>query len=240
MFIILNGVDGSGKDTQYQKLLGEYPGAVQLREPGGTPIAEVIRDVILNPDYTTQDRLALIAPLISNPRSVTDCKAYLQQAYDEMHQHGISALAEVYLYAASRVQTNQTLVIPAKNEGKAVLGRRSVACSMSYQGHARQTLGIDMDFVWQTNANAIHGAFPDLEIFLDLPPEVAFERLRGRTEKQDRLDNESSDFHTRTRDGYLHYYQDFCPYPYVILPAIGSVDEVFEKIKATISNFKRQ
>ena len=234
MFIILNGVDGSGKDTQFQNLLSLYPNAIQLREPGGTPIGEIIRDVILETSYTVKERLNLIYPLIEDPETVNDCKECLLSAIAELSRHGITALAEVYLYAASRAQTNQTLVIPAKKNHDMILGRRSVACSMSYQGFARQSPDIDMNFVWEVNQPAVIGALPDLEIFLDLPPEIAVERLRGRTEKQDRLDAESDDFHARTREGYLMFYKHYCPYPYVILPSTGSVDEVFTKIKSAI------
>lgn len=53
VFITLEGVDGSGKSTQV-KLLLDYLGQqgvefVFTREPGGTPLAEKIRDLLLNP-----------------------------------------------------------------------------------------------------------------------------------------------------------------------------------------------
>jgi dTMP kinase len=240
MFIILNGVDGSGKDTQFEKLLPLFESPVLLREPGGTPTAEVIRDVLLSKEYTILERLSLIQPFIYNNQATGDTKEYLQHAFSELKRNGLTAKAEVYLYAASRAQTNQTLVIPAMKEGKTVLGRRSIACSMSYQGFARQEEGIDMDFVWEANRDAIKGALPTLEIFLDLSPEVAAARLRGRTEKQDRLDAEGDDFHARTREGYMRFYRDYCPYPHVILDANGSVDDVHSKILATIEAFKEK
>ncbi|MGF7185218.1 dTMP kinase [Desulfitispora alkaliphila] len=54
MFITLEGVDGSGKSTQARKL-EEFLTAkglevVLTREPGGTDIAEQIREILLNPD----------------------------------------------------------------------------------------------------------------------------------------------------------------------------------------------
>jgi dTMP kinase len=236
MFIILNGVDGCGKDTQFEKIVLAYPDSIQLREPGGTPYAEIIRDVILNPNYEKQERLNLIQPLILKRDCVVQCRLLIEQAYNEIKRHDMTALAEVYLYAASRAQTNKTLVIPAKEQNKMILGRRSVACSMSYQGYARNT-EVDMDFVWKVNENAVEGAYPDIEIFLDLPPEVAHQRLRGRTEKQDRLDLESAEFHARTRDGYLKYFSEYCPYPYEIIDASGSIEEVATKITETIKKY---
>lgn len=56
VFISFEGVDGSGKSTQLRLVL-EYlreRGIDYLftREPGGTPLAERIRDVLLDPAYT--------------------------------------------------------------------------------------------------------------------------------------------------------------------------------------------
>lgn len=53
LFLSFEGVDGSGKSTQLQLLL-EYLTArgidfIFTREPGGTPLAEKIRDLLLDP-----------------------------------------------------------------------------------------------------------------------------------------------------------------------------------------------
>lgn len=54
-FISLEGVEGAGKSTQMKRirrwLEAQGHEVVETREPGGTPIAEMIRDVVLHGDH---------------------------------------------------------------------------------------------------------------------------------------------------------------------------------------------
>ncbi len=59
LFISFEGIEGSGKSTQ-MTLLSKYLSSkgyevTMTREPGGTPIGEAIRVVLLNPDFTEMD-----------------------------------------------------------------------------------------------------------------------------------------------------------------------------------------
>lgn len=55
-FITFEGTDGGGKTTQIQRLTADLSEAgydiCLTREPGGTPISEQIRDMLLNPDHS--------------------------------------------------------------------------------------------------------------------------------------------------------------------------------------------
>lgn len=235
-FVILNGGEAVGKGTQKAKLLDLHPNAVQVREPGGTPEAEKIRFVILDKDASITERLTILANLITSGDISPLCKDYLEKAKDQIIEHGLDGVAEMYLYAASRAESNQKVVRKAKEEGKIILGDRSVACSMAYQGFAR---GIGMKPVWEVNKPTLEGAYPDLEIFLNLPLEESQKRLSLRTEKQDRLDLENNVFHECVRAGYLEYYKHHCPYPFEIIDASGTIEEVHEKIKKVIETYQK-
>jgi dTMP kinase len=61
VFVTLEGIDGSGKSTQ-AKLLAEAlgEGALLLREPGGTPAAERIREILADPAVELEPRAELL------------------------------------------------------------------------------------------------------------------------------------------------------------------------------------
>ena len=66
MFITFEGVDWSGKSTQAERLVdwlrGEGRTVLATREPGGTPVAEAVRDVVLHGhDMTPWAEAALYA-----------------------------------------------------------------------------------------------------------------------------------------------------------------------------------
>ena len=77
-FITFEGLDGCGKSTQMNRLAevlrGDGIDVVTARQPGGTPIAEQIRSILLNSRTTglaPLTELALMARARSGGRSVT-------------------------------------------------------------------------------------------------------------------------------------------------------------------------
>ncbi|WP_335872075.1 dTMP kinase [Bacillus sp. 2205SS5-2] len=59
LFVTIEGPEGAGKSTILEKieesLLNEGHQVIKTREPGGIPISEKIREIILNPQHTEMD-----------------------------------------------------------------------------------------------------------------------------------------------------------------------------------------
>ena len=55
MFVTFEGIDGSGKTTQAARLADAFRArgadVVETREPGGTPLGEAVRDLVLHGDH---------------------------------------------------------------------------------------------------------------------------------------------------------------------------------------------
>ena len=139
----------------------------------------------------------------------------------------VDARTEALLYAADRAYHVATVIGPALERGAVVLGDRYIDSSLAYQGAAR-SLGVDE--IASLSAWATRGLYPSLTFLLDLPPEVG---ARRRTDAPDRMERESMDFHERVRHEYLRL-ADAEPERFVVIDAVGTVDEVFSEIRGVL------
>jgi dTMP kinase len=109
----------------------------------------------------------------------------------------ISPQAELFLFAASRVQLVSELIRPALEQGKAVICDRFTYSTVVYQGCGR---GLDLTTVELVNNMATQDLKPDLIILLDISPEQGLTRKRSL---RDRFELEDLAFHHRVREGYV-------------------------------------
>lgn len=109
---------------------------------------------------------------------------------------------EAYLYAASRAQNVRALVRPALTAGRAVVCDRFVDSSVAYQGGGRR---LGPERVAALNAIAVGGTWPDVTVYLRMPPERALSRRLSASEP-DRLEREQESFFDRTYAAYEALY----------------------------------
>ncbi len=191
MLITFEGIDGSGKSTQAKRLY-EYLKAkgykVSLyRDPGSTPLAEKIRELLLSfeMDPTT----------------------------------------ELLLFESARSSLVWERIFPDLKEGKIVILDRFIDSTTAYQGYGRE---INLGTVSILNHIAIRGRKPDITFLLNVPLEVALERIEGKkTRFEDR------DYLRKVRDAYILMANQERE-RIVLLDGNRDMEEVFEDVLSVL------
>ncbi len=117
---------------------------------------------------------------------------------------------EMLLYMASRAQMMVEKILPALQEGKAVISDRFVSSTLAYQLAGD---GLTADEIRAVAEVAIKGRWPDLTLIFDLPVEASLQRVRPKftlfpDDPQagldlDRIEQRSLDYHEFVRKNYL-------------------------------------
>ncbi|MHB1584371.1 MAG: dTMP kinase [Acidimicrobiales bacterium] len=106
--------------------------------------------------------------------------------------------AEVLLMAADRAQHVDEVVLPALESGRWVVTDRFSGSTLAYQGWGR---GLPAEPLRRVVSWAAAGLEPDLTVLVDVPLEVARQRLGAVA--RDRLEGLDADFHDRVRHGFV-------------------------------------
>lgn len=146
------------------------------------------------------------------------------------HRGEIAPRAEALLYAADRAHHVATIVRPALERGDVVIQDRYVDSSVAYQGAGRV---LDPREVRSLSSWATEGLMPDLTLLLDLPPEVARERLDVARTRYDRLEAEAAAFHDRVRAAYLEIAESE-PARIVVVDATRPVIEIAAEVRKLV------
>ncbi|MFW6732448.1 MAG: dTMP kinase [Synechococcus sp.] len=173
-FLVLEGIDGCGKTTQLQALADWLPGSGLM-----PPTARLV--CTREPGGTPLGR-ALRSLLLMPPEGAAPVSR-----------------TELLLYAADRAQHVETLVRPALAAGHWVLSDRFSGSTAAYQGSGR---GLDPGLIATLERIATDGLRPDLCIWLDLPPALAWSRRQAEGSPEDRIEAEGLAFLERVRQGF--------------------------------------
>ena len=109
----------------------------------------------------------------------------------------MAARAELLLYSACRAQLVDEVIGPALVAGKPVISDRYAASTIAYQGAGR---GLDRELINYLNGFVVRDCIPDITIYLDVPLEVANERINN--ENADRLELAGAGFRERVAAAY--------------------------------------
>ena len=171
-FIVIEGIDGSGKTTQINELskwlnetdlIPENNQLVITREPGGTHIGQSIRSLLLD------------TSIEKSPDSIT----------------------ELLLYAADRAQHVNEIIRPALKKGDWVISDRFCGSTLAYQGYGRK---LDIKLIKDLETISTQGLIPDITFLLDISVEESIRRRISR--QDDRIEKEGRDFLSNVSLGF--------------------------------------
>lgn len=159
----------------------------------------------------------------------TDISEQIRSVILDGKNVAMSDECEALLYAAARAQLIRQEIEPRLKNGELVFCDRYVDSSLAYQGKAR---GLGYDFVKRINSFAFENFMPDLTLFLNLSPEMAFAR-KGGADSADRLEVSGMAFHEKVYQGYLEIAKEN-PERFAVIDASGSKAETHAKIVAAL------
>lgn len=182
LFISFEGIDGAGKSTHIDALVAAFKAefgvdkVVQTREPGGTPLAEKLRQLILNDamDALTESFLVFAAR-----------RDHLNQVIEPALARGDIVLCDRFTDATFAYQGG---------------GRGFDLKILSYLEQTTQQIRrLEPDFALKNELSMIRQ--PNLTIWFDLPPEIAAERLAG-ARVPDKFEAQPVEFFRQVAAGY--------------------------------------
>lgn len=202
-FIAFEGGEGSGKSTQARLLADALAGrgiATELtREPGGTPGAEAIRSLLLEPPGEEW-----------------------------------GAPAEALLFAAARADHVARLIKPALDAGRWVVCDRFVDSSRAYQGGAG---GVGDEAVLALHAIGSDDLRPDLTILIDIPPQIAAQRLLARDAgRSDAIGGRDARYHAKVAEAFRAF-AGAEPNAFAVVAGDASPEQVHARVLDALSPF---
>lgn len=197
-------MDGCGKTTQLRAF------AQHLRD-SGRPVVEAVE-----PGGTAIGRE--IRRVLLDPAST-----------------GMDPRTELLLYFASRAQNVAEVIRPALAAGKIVVCDRFTDSTLVYQGAGR---GIDSAIILDLDRIACNGLKPDLTVLIDIDLETSLHRARRRNDRtsssESRIDDESTAFHERVRQGYQALAAAE-PERFIRIPGNAGIGEVGQRIREALN-----
>ncbi len=173
IFITFEGIEGSGKSYQAQRLYKNLRKKnilpILTREPGGTKSAEIIREVILK-DYF---------------------HANSKEKFDKY--------TDTLLYLAARNEHLENKIRPAIKKKKIIICDRFIDSTLAYQVYGKN---VSKKFIDTLHKHILNGLKPDFTFILTVNIKKAMLRLKKRKNKN-RYDKFTSNFYSKVQKAFI-------------------------------------
>jgi len=157
MFIVFEGIDGSGKTT----------------------LSCLLHKELIKRNIST----------------VWTCEPFLNGIRELLKSGGLDPWGESFLFLADRREHVLKFIKPNLKLGNWVISDRYYLSTLAYQGYGR---GLPIEKLKRLNKMVIENIEPDLWVYVDVPVEVALERLKKRS--RDHFEEE--EFLKRVKEGF--------------------------------------
>ena len=186
LFISFEGIDGAGKSTHIDALVAAFKtqygdskvakNVIHTREPGGTPLSEKLRQLILNDamDALTESFLVFAAR-----------RDHLNLVIEPALARGDVVLSDRF--------TDATFAYQGGGRGF------DLKTLSTLEQWTQQIRWLDANFTGKNDEETIRQ--PDLTIWFDLPPEIAAQRLAG-ARVPDKFEAQPVEFFRQVAAGY--------------------------------------
>ncbi len=138
----------------------------------------------------------------------------------------LHAMAETFVFLASRAQLLEEKILPHLALGGVVLLDRYVDSTLVYQALAR---GESIEKIWTLHQFAPLNILPHRTFYLDISLEVSLERQLKRGQNKDYFESQSNDFQAKLLKGYRTL-AGLYPERIKTISGAQSVEDVFRDI----------
>lgn len=117
----------------------------------------------------------------------------------------LDSMTQLMLFAAARKLNTDQIIKPALAEGYIVICDRYTASSLVYQGKLSESLGagtVEPNKIMRIQSYV--AVLPDLQIILDVDPEVGLNRVFKNSREHNVIDAKGLEFHTKVNKAYKY------------------------------------
>ncbi|MGL4950769.1 MAG: dTMP kinase [Mycoplasma sp.] len=197
LFISFEGPDGSGKST----------------------IAKLFHNYLLEKNVPT---------ILTREPGGLNCLVAetIRNLVLEHKNFNILPTTEALLFAASRAQHVEEIIMPSINNGVTVVCDRFIDSSLAYQGYARD---LGFENIYNINIFATKGLLPDVTFFIDVSAQVGMARIKNGMRDTNRIDNESIETHNKAYNGYQELIKKFKD-RFIVIDGNQSIEKVLKDV----------